>query len=56
MSHLFKVKVQFTPVPVEPTVKEINVIAENPEEATAKVVVGEGETVVEATDQGEVVA
>lgn len=50
MAKLYKVKV------TTQGVREVNVIAETPEEATAKVTVAEGETVVEATDQGEVVA
>lgn len=34
--------------------KEVRVVAASPEEATAKVTLGEGETVSSVTDQGEV--
>lgn len=50
MAHLFKIKVATS------AGREVNVVAETPEEANGKVTLAEGETVIETVDAGEVVA
>lgn len=50
MAKLFKVSVATAGS------RQLNVVAETPEEAQAKVALAEGETVTSVEDQGEVVA
>ena len=48
MAHIYKVEV------VTSSKKEVNVVAENETEATAKLTLAEGESVAVVTDEGEV--